>query len=60
MGGRRSGVLIRTGELRPIWRFFGAGEPNYAYMKHGKKPPGELGELGEDAGDNEREGDGAI
>jgi len=26
-----------TGELKPIWRFFGADEPNYAYMKNGKK-----------------------
>ncbi len=25
------------GELRPIWRFFGADEPNYAPMKDGKK-----------------------
>ena len=33
------------GELRPIWRFFGADEPNYAYMKNGKKLVGELGEL---------------
>src|SRR4029077_5917653 len=22
-----------VGEMRPIWRFFGADEPNYAYMK---------------------------
>jgi hypothetical protein len=34
------------GELRPIWRFFGADEPNYAYMKHGQKLLAELGELG--------------
>src|ERR1051325_8057804 len=33
------------GELKPIWRFFGADEPNYAYMKNGKKLIGELGEL---------------
>ena len=26
-----------AGELTPIWRFFGADEPNYAYMKDGKK-----------------------
>ena len=25
------------GELTPIWRFFGADEANYAYMKDGKK-----------------------
>src|SRR5580692_10579702 len=35
-----------NGELRPIWRFFGADEPNYAYMKDGKKLLGELGRLG--------------
>src|SRR5262245_63785663 len=34
------------GELKPIWRFFGADEPNYAYMKDGKKLLGELGTLG--------------
>src|SRR4029079_13270183 len=34
-----------TGELKPIWRFFGADEPNYAYMKNGQKLVGELGEL---------------
>jgi xylan 1,4-beta-xylosidase len=33
------------GELKPIWRFFGADEPNYAYMKDGAKLLGELGEL---------------
>ena len=33
------------GELRPIWRFFGCDEPNYAYMKDGKKLLAELGEL---------------
>ena len=34
------------GELRPIWRFFGADEPNYAYMKNGRKLMSELGALG--------------
>ena len=34
------------GELKPIWRFFGADEPNYAYMKDGKKLLTELGRLG--------------
>ncbi len=34
------------GELTPIWRFFGADEPNYAYMKDGKKLLAELGKLG--------------
>lgn len=33
------------GELKPIWRYFGADEPNYAYMKDGQKLLGELGEL---------------
>jgi xylan 1,4-beta-xylosidase len=33
------------GELRPIWRFFGADEPNYAYMEDGRKLLAELGEL---------------
>src|SRR5215216_964738 len=33
------------GELKPIWRFFGADEPNYAYMKNGEKLLAELGEL---------------
>src|SRR5205085_6188722 len=28
-------------ELKPIWRFFGADEPNYAYMKQGQKLIGE-------------------
>src|SRR3954471_1027578 len=34
-----------TGPLRPIWRFFGADEPNYATMKDGRKLIGELGAL---------------
>ena len=34
------------GELRPIWRFFGADEPNYAYMKDGRKLLAALGKLG--------------
>jgi len=33
------------GDFKPIWRFFGADEPNYAYMKNGKKLLAELGEL---------------
>jgi xylan 1,4-beta-xylosidase len=33
------------GELRPIWRFFGADEPNYAYMKDGRALLAELGAL---------------
>jgi xylan 1,4-beta-xylosidase len=34
------------GELKPIWRFFGADEPNYAYMTNGQKLLSELGRLG--------------
>jgi xylan 1,4-beta-xylosidase len=33
------------GELKPIWRFFGADEPNYATMKDGRKLLAELGAL---------------
>jgi xylan 1,4-beta-xylosidase len=33
------------GPLKPIWRYFGADEPNYAYMKDGQKLIRELGEL---------------
>jgi len=31
-----------------VWRFFGADEPNYAYMKQGRKLLGELGKLKRD------------
>jgi xylan 1,4-beta-xylosidase len=31
--------------LRRIWRFFGADEPNYAYMKDGRRLIAELGRL---------------
>ena len=33
------------GPLTPVWRMFGADEPNFAYMKDGKKLLGELGQL---------------
>jgi len=33
------------GEWTPVWRFFGADEPNYAYGTDGKKLLGELGVL---------------
>jgi xylan 1,4-beta-xylosidase len=45
-------VVIRVdatrteGTLKPIWRFFGADEPNYATMKDGRKLLRELGALG--------------
>ncbi|MCY2990451.1 MAG: beta-xylosidase [Planctomycetota bacterium] len=37
-----------SGPLQPIWRFFGADEPNYATMKHGRELLGELGALKKD------------
>ena len=33
------------GDLHPVWRFFGADEPNYAYLRDGKKLIKELGQL---------------
>ena len=33
------------GPLKPIWRFFGADEPNYAYMRNGSELLGHLGDL---------------
>lgn len=33
------------GPLTPIWRFFGADEPNYVYMKDGEKLLDKLGKL---------------
>lgn len=33
------------GPLKPVWRFFGADEPNYTYMKDGRRLLGELGSL---------------
>ena len=33
------------GELKPIWRMFGADEPNYATMKDGRRLLAELGAL---------------
>jgi|GEM_PF-2074531 len=47
---RAVSVTVRAdqarGELKPIWRFFGADEPNYAYMQDGRKLLFELGRLG--------------
>jgi len=34
-----------TGRLRPIWRYFGADEPNYATMKDGQRLLSDLGAL---------------
>jgi xylan 1,4-beta-xylosidase len=33
------------GELRPIWRYYGADEPNYAPLPNGRKLLGELGKI---------------
>ncbi len=35
----------RTGPLRPVWAFFGHDEPNYTYMKDGKKLLSEIAAL---------------
>ena len=35
------------GPYRPVWTWFGFDEPNYAYMKHGRKLLGELAALGQ-------------
>lgn len=35
------------GALKPIYRFFGADEPNYTYMKDGRRLLREIGRLGE-------------
>jgi xylan 1,4-beta-xylosidase len=34
-----------VGEMTPIWRFFGADEPNYATMKDGRRLLAELGAM---------------
>ncbi len=34
-----------VGELKPVWRFFGADEPNYATKTNGEKLMDELGQL---------------
>ena len=34
-----------VGEWKPVWRFFGADEPNYACLPNGRKLLGELGAL---------------
>jgi xylan 1,4-beta-xylosidase len=33
----RVDAAAARGPLKPIWRFFGADEPNYAYMEHGAR-----------------------
>jgi len=49
-GGNTFPVKIRVdarlkGPMRPVWRMFGADEPNFAYMKDGKRLLTELGQL---------------
>ena len=41
----RVDAATSKGDLHRIWRYFGADEPNYAYMKDGRKLLGQLGEL---------------
>ncbi len=60
-GGQEPGAVAKTdefrvavvvqaskprGRLRPIWRFFGADEPNYGTMAHGRRLLASLGQLG--------------
>ena len=35
----------KVGPLRPVWAFFGHDEPNYTYMKDGKKLLSEIAAL---------------
>ena len=48
--GIRVDAAKTTGPLKPIWRFFGADEPNYAYMKDGQKLIADIGKLAPQAG----------
>ena len=41
----RVDAATSTGPLKQIWRFFGADEPNYAYMKHGQTLIADQGKL---------------
>jgi xylan 1,4-beta-xylosidase len=41
----RIDVEKSKGEMRPVWRFFGYDEPNYTYMKDGKKLLSQLAAL---------------
>jgi xylan 1,4-beta-xylosidase len=41
----RVDAAASPGPLKQIWRFFGADEPNYAYLKDGKKLIAEQGKL---------------
>src|SRR4051812_15674691 len=42
----RVDVASPVGDLKPIWRYFGGDEPNYSYMKDGRRLLSELGKLG--------------
>ena len=48
-GQQRSTIVVdlskETGEMTPIWAWFGYDEPNYTYMKDGKKLLSEIAEL---------------
>ena len=35
----------KIGTLNPVWKYFGYDEPNYTYMKDGRKLIGELAAL---------------
>src|SRR6266542_759660 len=41
----RIDAAAKKGELRPMWRFFGADEPSFAYMKDGKTLLSEIGQI---------------
>jgi len=41
----RVNLAVEKGPLNPIWAFFGHDEPNYTYMKDGKKLLSELAQL---------------
>ncbi len=38
-------AAAKMGPMKPIWAYFGYDEPNYTYMKHGRKLVGELAAL---------------
>jgi xylan 1,4-beta-xylosidase len=38
----------QKGPLRPVWRFFGYDEPNFTYMKDGRKLLAELSQIGQE------------
>ena len=41
----RIDAAARKGPMSPMWAFFGYDEPNYTYMKDGRKLLSELAEL---------------